>query len=165
MEKFFNAIIESIIRNINFEVVKCLIIASPGFIREDFYKYLLEQIDSNLVGQGKNGTSPFSLLNKNKSKILLVHSSTGHKHSLNEILSRPEVQTAMQNTKAAGKWIKRMRSLFSIDVFAVAKAKWGRWRDSLKCCTTMKGEQFILTGKWRSIMFIFFLANLEIQVM
>ena len=89
--------------------MKCLIIASPGFIREDFYKYLLQQIETNLVGQGKNGTSPFALLNKNKNKILLVHSSTGHKHSLNEILSRPEVQIAMQNTKAAGRGRERRK--------------------------------------------------------
>jgi protein pelota len=39
---------------------------------------------------------------ENKNKFILVHSSTGHKHSLKEVLSDPSVSNKLADTKASG---------------------------------------------------------------
>jgi len=63
---------QGILRHINFDVVKCVLIASPGFVRDQFYEYMLQQaikLDNKI-------------LLENKSKFMLIHSSSGFKHSL-----------------------------------------------------------------------------------
>ena len=42
------------------------------------------------------------ILLENKNKFVLVHSSTGHKHSLKEVLSDPSVSNKLADTKASG---------------------------------------------------------------
>lgn len=63
---------QAILRHINFDVVKCVLIASPGFIRDQFFEYMFQQA---LKTDNK-------VLLENKSKFMLVHSSSGFKHSL-----------------------------------------------------------------------------------
>lgn len=41
------------------------------------------------------------VLIENKSKFVLVHASSGHKHAVEEILSQPAVQTRLADTKAS----------------------------------------------------------------
>ncbi len=56
-------------------VVKCVLVASPGFVKDQFYEYLFQyavKMDNKV-------------LLENKSKFLLVHSSSGFKHSLKGI--------------------------------------------------------------------------------
>ncbi|VDP26104.1 unnamed protein product [Soboliphyme baturini] len=60
--KFFDAVIQAIIRHVNFDVVKCVILASPGFIREEFYNYMFQQAD-------KEGNKA---LLENKPKVMKV---------------------------------------------------------------------------------------------
>lgn len=38
---------------------------------------------------------------ENKSKFVMIHSSSGHKHSLTEVMQDPAVQARLANTKAA----------------------------------------------------------------
>lgn len=37
---------------------------------------------------------------ENKSKFVLIHSSSGHKHSLNEVMQDQSIQTKLADTKA-----------------------------------------------------------------
>ena len=46
-EKFFQQILDKFLKNINFENIKVIIIASPGFTQEDFRKYMEEKIENN----------------------------------------------------------------------------------------------------------------------
>jgi len=89
--KFFKLILESITKHVNFEVVKCCIIASPAFFKDDFYKYLIEEA----VRQD------LKYIMENKHKFLLVHSSSGHMGSLKEILLDASVTSQLEDTKAA----------------------------------------------------------------
>ncbi|KAL3315309.1 hypothetical protein Ciccas_006063 [Cichlidogyrus casuarinus] len=89
--RFFDQIIQAIERHIRFDVVKCVLIASPGFLKDQFFKYMMELA----VKQDKR------LFIDNKSKFMLVHCSTGHKKSLTEILTDPLVASKVANTKAA----------------------------------------------------------------
>ncbi|KAL6065420.1 hypothetical protein QOT17_010242 [Balamuthia mandrillaris] len=92
LKKFFEATMQAILRHINFDVVKCVIIASPGFVKDQFNEYMTaEAIKREL-----------KVLMENKDKFVLAHSTSGHKHALREILTDPLMQSKLEDTKAAG---------------------------------------------------------------
>lgn len=67
---------QGILRHVNFDIVKCIILASPGFVKDQFMDYMIQQaikLDNKIILE-------------NKGKFLLVHSSSGFKHSLKGIL-------------------------------------------------------------------------------
>eukprot|EP00126_Sphaerothecum_destruens_P001314 Sdes_comp13971_c0_seq1m3352 len=74
VEKFFEYITRAILQYINFEVVKAVIVASPGFLNDAFLKHLFSYAVR----------SDCKVLMENKSKFILCRSSTGHKYSLAE---------------------------------------------------------------------------------
>ncbi|KAL1236532.1 Protein pelota [Trichinella spiralis] len=86
-----DAVKAALLLNVNFDVVKCVLIASPGFLRDQFFAYLYSEDSS------KN-----EVLLNNKSKFILVQSTTGHKHALKEILNNPAISAKLKDTKAAG---------------------------------------------------------------
>ena len=70
---------ESCNAHVLFTVVKCVIVASPGFLKNQFFEWMIAQavkLDNRLIMD-------------NKSKFLLVHSSSGHKHALKGKSSLP----------------------------------------------------------------------------
>ncbi|KAG0178395.1 hypothetical protein DFQ29_003511 [Apophysomyces sp. BC1021] len=79
LERFYEQIYQAIDRHMQFDIVKAIIIASPGFVKKRDNKKLLE----------------------NKSKFVLIHCSSGHKHSLNEVMQDPSILTKLADTKAA----------------------------------------------------------------
>ncbi|KAJ3276254.1 hypothetical protein HDV01_005702 [Terramyces sp. JEL0728] len=85
--RFFHQIYQGILHHINFEIVKVLIIAS--FIKDGLHKYI---IDLALKEQQK-------IILDHRDKIIMVHSSSGHKHALQEILQDPQVQSKLSDTK------------------------------------------------------------------
>lgn len=89
--KFYDQCVQALIRHVNFDVVKAVIIASPGFVRQQFFDYMYQQAVK----------TDNKLLFENKSKFLLVHSSSGFKHSLKEVLQDPAVQAKLADTKAS----------------------------------------------------------------
>lgn len=92
LQRFFDHIIQAILRHVNFEIVKCVLIGSPGFVRDQFFEYMMQQavkLDQKV-------------LIDNKSKFVSVHSSSGFKHSLKEILADPAIAIKLADTKAAG---------------------------------------------------------------
>jgi len=90
-EKFFEKVLNQLVKQINFENTKVVIIASPGFTKDDFKKYMEETISNN--------SKEWSSLKSNLNKIIYTHSSSGFKHSLEEILSKPEVKKLIKDTK------------------------------------------------------------------
>ena len=44
LNKFYDQCVQAIIRHINFDVVKAVIIASPGFVRQQFFDYMYQQV-------------------------------------------------------------------------------------------------------------------------
>ena len=89
-EKFFGQILEKFLKNINFENIKVVIIASPGFTQEDFRKYMEDKIENN---------KEYSDLKNNLNKIIYTHSSSGFKHSLEEILAKKEIKSLIKDVK------------------------------------------------------------------
>jgi protein pelota len=92
LKKFFENILRAVLQHVDFAVVKCLIIASPGFVKDQFNEYMLAQAVQRDLKQ----------ILENKSKFILAHASSGHRFALKEILSDPAILPKIQDTKAAG---------------------------------------------------------------
>ncbi|KAK7087533.1 protein pelota-like [Littorina saxatilis] len=92
LHRFYDQIIQAVLRHVNFDVVKCILIASPGFVKDQFAEYMLNQA----VKQD------LKVLTENRSKFVLVHASSGFKHSLKEVLNDPAVTARLSDTKALG---------------------------------------------------------------
>ncbi|KAG0767113.1 hypothetical protein G6F57_002568 [Rhizopus arrhizus] len=82
---------KAIIRHVHFDIVKAIIIASPGFVKDQVYNYIFDQAV-------KTGNK---VIMENKSKFLQIHCSSGHKHALTEIMQDPSIQVKLADTKAA----------------------------------------------------------------
>ncbi|KAI5698118.1 hypothetical protein M8J76_015893 [Diaphorina citri] len=101
--RFYDNVMQGILRHVNFDIVKCVLLASPGFVKDKFFEYMFQEavkMDNKV-------------LLENKSKFLLVHSSSAFKHSLKEILADPTVTSKMQDTKALGE-VKVLDLFYSI---------------------------------------------------
>jgi protein pelota len=90
-ESFFDKVLNQLVKQINFENTKVLIIASPGFTKDDFKKFMEQKIDNN--------AKEWADLKSNLNKIIYTHSSSGFKHSLEEILIKPEIKRLIKDTK------------------------------------------------------------------
>jgi len=90
MHGFFENILQAIINSIDFNVIKAFVIASPGFVNQNFFKFLNEMSEKQ----------EYSVLKANKEKFILVKSSSGYKGALNEVLSDPNVMNKLKDTKA-----------------------------------------------------------------
>ncbi|XP_050438718.1 protein pelota isoform X2 [Adelges cooleyi] len=90
--KFFELVMQAILRHIKFDVVKCTIIASPGFVRDQFYEYIIQEAVK----------TDNKIILENKSKFIMAHASSGFKHSLKEVLSNPSIAAKLEDTKALG---------------------------------------------------------------
>ncbi|XP_002741246.3 protein pelota homolog [Saccoglossus kowalevskii] len=101
--KFYDSLMQAILRHINFDVVKCILVGSPGFVKDQFYDYMFNQAVKNDI----------KLLLENKSKFLLVHASSGFKHALKEILSDPAVNARLTETKASSE-VKALESFYQM---------------------------------------------------
>ncbi|CAG8716016.1 35551_t:CDS:2, partial [Racocetra persica] len=91
LQKFYDQVLQAILRHINFEIVKVVILASPGFVKDQLREYIFAEAL-------KQDIRP---LLENKSKFILIHCSSGHKHSLQEVLQDSAVQSQLANTKFA----------------------------------------------------------------
>lgn len=43
LDRFYDQVMQAIQRHINFDIVKCVLVASPGFVREQFCDYMFQQ--------------------------------------------------------------------------------------------------------------------------
>jgi len=101
--KFYDQIIQAVIRHFNFDVIKCVLVASPGFVKDQFADYMFSQaikLDQKFITE-------------NKSKFLLVHASSGFKHSLKEVLADPAVASRLTDTKASSE-VKALDAFYTM---------------------------------------------------
>jgi len=115
LTKFYDNVMQAILRHINFDIVKCILIASPGFVRDQFYEYMFQ---TAIKTDNK-------MLLENKSKFMLVHSSSGFKHSLKEVLQDSAVINKISDTKAAGE-VKALENFYTMLQCEPAKAFYGK---------------------------------------
>ncbi len=91
MGKFFQTVLDTLLRQIDLTESKPILLASPGYTAHNFQKFIIE---------AATRTGNKALLAQ-KANLLLVHSSSGHLYALNEILSSPDVLMKLKDTKYA----------------------------------------------------------------
>lgn len=89
--KFYEAIYQALLRHADFTTIKCVLLASPGFVKDDFYQYLLAE-------SIRREDRPFI---ENKHKFILCRASSGHRHALEEVFQDPTVMAQLADTKMA----------------------------------------------------------------
>ncbi|KAJ1995758.1 Translation factor pelota [Coemansia spiralis] len=91
IERFYDQIYRGIKQHIDFSIIKVVILGSPGFVRDQFFDYMMAQAvkadDKTIL--------------ENKSKFLRVHTSSGHKGALEEVMRDPQIKTQLADTKSA----------------------------------------------------------------
>lgn len=112
--KFFNNVAAVVERHVDFDKVKCLVIAGPGFTKDAFYDFLkLEAMRQN-----------WKTLQTNFKSIIKAHASSAYVHSLSEVLENPTVRTLIANTKAASE-VKALDDFFEMLANDPARAFYG----------------------------------------
>ncbi|CCG20650.1 hypothetical protein CORT_0A02590 [Candida orthopsilosis Co 90-125] len=98
MNSFYSMIIQGIIRHFDFNRLKVIILASPGFLAKTLYERLIQECVNMQNSSTKESRICQSILD-NKSKILVTHSSTGYLQGLEEVLADPQSQKKLSDTK------------------------------------------------------------------
>lgn len=91
IQRFYQVVLETLTRHVDIAQPRPLLLASPGFVAQGFQKYILDEAT-------RKGDKA---LLANKANFVVVHSSSGHLHSLNEVLKSPEVLAKLKDTKYA----------------------------------------------------------------
>eukprot|EP00438_Fugacium_kawagutii_P030994 Skav203570 [mRNA] locus=scaffold3576:274934:280744:+ [translate_table: standard] len=75
--RFFEQVYQGIKDHVNLDLVKCVLLAGPGFVKDDFLSWMIQ----------KATQSGDTLLLQKKSNFVSVHASCVHKQALKELLS------------------------------------------------------------------------------
>ncbi|XP_030540794.1 protein PELOTA 1 [Rhodamnia argentea] len=114
LKKFFENVLQAFLKHVDFNVVRCAVIASPGFTKDQFHKHLLLEAERRQLRP----------IIENKSRIMLVHTSSGYKHSLREVLDAPNVMNMIKDTKAAQE-VRALKDFFDMLSNDPARACYG----------------------------------------
>lgn len=132
IQRFHEQVLQAMLTQLNFSVLKCVIIASPGFVKDDFMKYVNAQIAADKCP-----------LNEHKSKFVMVHSVSGYKHSLNELLNDEALQNKLADTKALQE-VKAMDNFKKLMVSSPDRAVYGP-KAVLKASESQAVEELLIT--------------------
>lgn len=103
LSKFFEKVLQAFLKHVDFSVVGCAVIASPGFAKDQFHKHLLLEAERRQLRP----------IIENKSRIVLVHTSSGYRHSLREVLNDEKIMNMIKDTKAAQE-VRALQDFFSM---------------------------------------------------
>ncbi|MES1917390.1 MAG: hypothetical protein MHM6MM_009120, partial [Cercozoa sp. M6MM] len=133
-ERFFAAVLEAVLRHVNLDIVKCLVIASPGFVKDDFWTFCKHRM------AGATDDKALLELRKQQRKVLLTHSSSGHKHAIRQVLSDEAVAAQVSDTKVAAE-VEALQSFFETMNREPSRAWYGakdvRYAASLQAIDTL----------------------------
>ncbi|KAF8819354.1 putative Pelota [Cardiosporidium cionae] len=87
---FFEKVIAGMLAHINFEFVQCIMIAGPGFIKDEFFTWMKKEANDKVY---------IPLLSK-KDIIITAKASCVYKQALTEIMNKEEVKRVLTDTKA-----------------------------------------------------------------
>ena len=144
--------ITAILRHVNFDIVKCVLIASPGFTKDLFFEHMMAYAQKVAGGNTNirklvlcypilrftpyhdNNTNfcfivggpagEGKVLLENKAKFVLCHASSGFKHSLREVLQDPALQARLSDTKASEE-VRALESFYKLLQHEPLKACYG----------------------------------------
>lgn len=91
MTRFYQTVLETLLRHVDITEPRPLLLASPGFVAEGFKSYIIEHATK----------AANKAMLSNRANFVVIHSSSGHLHSLNEVLKSPAVLAKLKDTKYA----------------------------------------------------------------
>ncbi|CAM9487969.1 unnamed protein product [Chrysoparadoxa australica] len=103
IEKFFEAVYQNILRHVSFTKIKCVLLGSPGYVKDDFWEYM------NQASVRRDDRA----LIENKGKFVLCHANSGHKRAVEELFAQPGVAARLADTKAAAE-VKALEGFFKM---------------------------------------------------
>lgn len=113
LTKFYEQIRDGLLTKVNFAVVKCCVVAGPGFLKSEFLKWL--KAGNNVVGGGGGARPQDDLLAQTEiplSQLFEAPCSTANKQGLAELLADEAVLKKISNTKAFGQ-IRVLEDLYT----------------------------------------------------
>lgn len=116
MQRFYQYVMDGIQRHIDFAKIKVVILASPGFLKDDFYQYMLAAAQSKGL----------AVITSSKDRFVLAHCSAANKMALGYVLSDPKVAAKLSDTKAAGE-VAALNRFFEMLVTDPERAQYG-WK-------------------------------------
>ena len=103
LDRFYALVTEALLRHVDFGVVKCVLVASPGFLKDDWWRHAMDEA----------ARAQEKALLKNRAKFMLCHASSGHKRALSEVLAQPAVAAQVADTKA-GDEVRALERFFEL---------------------------------------------------
>lgn len=94
MTRFFGLVYNAVRDRIDYETVKVVLLAGPGFVKDDFYQHLVETSTSSDAPADR-------VLFANRTKFILAHASSGRKRAIGEVLSEPAIQARLTEMRAS----------------------------------------------------------------
>jgi protein pelota len=101
IRSFFEKVLSTMLRAVDFQSPRPLLLASPGFVAQNFRQYIAD------MGAQKGD----KMLQRIARDAVIVNSSSGHVYALNEVLRSSAVQATMKAKKFSGE-TKAMDELF-----------------------------------------------------
>jgi len=89
--RFFSAVLDALLRGVDLNAVKCVLVASPGFVKDDFHKFVFAEAATRGARE----------LFDNRDKFVLCKSANGHLRALKEVLASEGVARRLVDTMAA----------------------------------------------------------------
>mmetsp|Transcript_71087 Transcript_71087/g.224785 ORF Transcript_71087/g.224785 Transcript_71087/m.224785 type:complete len:379 (+) Transcript_71087:403-1539(+) len=114
VNKFFENTLQAILRHVDFSIVRCLVIAGPGFTKDELETYIWAE------AQRRDMKSLF----ENRSKVITAHASSGYKHALKEVLSSPTIMHQIKDTQALAE-VKALEAFYEMMGNDSARAFYG----------------------------------------
>ena len=124
MNHFFDLITEAVLAHVDFGVVKVVLLASPGFTNDSLLQHMLARAEQRGGCDGGAEGEAYKALRANRAKFKLAHSSSGHKHALDEVLAEAGVAKMLADTKAADD-VRAMESFFEMMGHCPERAYYG----------------------------------------
>lgn len=91
LNKFYQTTLDTLKRHVDITEPRPILLASPGFTAAGFLTYIMAEASRKAE----------KAVLANKKNFVVIHSSSGHLHSLNQVLTSPEVRASLSNTKYA----------------------------------------------------------------
>ena len=91
VHKFYEQVLQALLRHVDFNTVRCLLLAGPGFTKDALATFLFAEAQ-------KRELRP---LLEARTKLVVAHASSGYKHALQEALADPGVAARVKDTKAS----------------------------------------------------------------
>lgn len=101
VDKFLTNTVDTLLRHFDFDRLKVVMLALPGFIARSLYDKLFTTAAAGASLASGSEKKTYDAVLKNKSKVIVAHSSTGYLQGLEEALTDPLVKKQLAETKFA----------------------------------------------------------------